>query len=148
MAALLVDARLDVAAHHSLGHFTHEKSSVGCAAALATIDTLLGEGLLARAEVIGARLQDRLQALQMRVPLVGEVRRAGALLGVELTRPDGSAARDEAEAVMYACLSAGLSFKIGQGNVLNLSPPLVISDAELDAAASILEAALLSVAAG
>jgi len=48
---------------------------------------------------------------------------------------------------MYACLSQGLSFKVGQGNVLNLSPPLIISDQQLDTALDILEHALLSVVA-
>jgi len=147
MAALLVDERLDVAGDQALGHYTHEKSPVGCAAALATLDVLESDGLLARAEVIGARLQARLDRLRTRVPLIGEVRRAGALLGVELVRADGTPARDAAEAVMYACLSAGLSFKVGQGNVLNLSPPLVICDADLQAAGDILERSLADVAA-
>jgi len=49
---------------------------------------------------------------------------------------------------MYACLARGLSFKIGQGNVLTLSPPLVITPDELDAALAILDAALSAVEAG
>lgn len=147
MAALLADERLDVAGDRALGHYTHEKSSVGCAAALATLDCLVQDGLLERAGEIGARMRARLEALRARVPLIAEVRVIGALCGVELVRADGSAARDEAEAVMYACLSAGLSFKVGQGNVLNLSPPLVIGDADLERALDILEAALLQVAA-
>ena len=43
---------------------------------------------------------------------------------------------------MYECLAHGLSFKVGQGNVLTLSPPLVIAPADLDAALDILDAAL------
>ncbi len=148
MAALLVDAKLDVAGDRALGHYTHEKSSVGCAAALATLDCLVEDGLLARAGAIGRVMDGRLRALAARSSLVGEVRTIGALCGVELVRADGSPARDEAERVMYACLTAGLSFKVGQGNVLNLSPPLVIDDAELDRALGILEQAILAVAAG
>ncbi|MCE7876040.1 MAG: hypothetical protein DYH14_01685, partial [Betaproteobacteria bacterium PRO3] len=53
--------------------------------------------------------------------------------------PDGSPARDEAERVMYGCLARGLSFKIGQGNVVTLSPPLVIGEGDLDRALDILE---------
>ncbi len=119
---------------------------MGCAAALAMLDCLIEDGLLARAEVIGARIRKRLVALAARVALIGEVRVIGALAGVELVRADGTPARDEAERVLYACLSAGLSFKVGQGNVLNLSPPLVISDAELDLALDILETAISAVA--
>ena len=46
---------------------------------------------------------------------------------------------------MYHCLAHGLSFKVGQGNVLTLSPPLVIAEDDLDAAFSILDAALTAV---
>jgi 4-aminobutyrate aminotransferase len=148
MAALIARQDLDLAGRQALGHYTHEKSSVGCAAALATLDCLELDGLLARADLIGARIGRRLEALRARVPLVAEVRCIGALAGVELTLPGGAPARDAAERVMYACLASGLSFKVGQGNVLNLSPPLVISDAELDTALGILEQALLAVAAG
>jgi 4-aminobutyrate aminotransferase len=51
-------------------------------------------------------------------------------------------ARDEAERVMYACLSRGLSFKVAQGNVLVLSPPLVIDEADLARALDIVDAAI------
>jgi 4-aminobutyrate aminotransferase len=148
MAALIARADLDVAGRQALGHYTHEKSSVGCAAALATLDCLELDGLLARADAIGARIRSRLDGLRARVPLIADVRCIGALAGVELSLPGGAPARDAAERVMYACLANGLSFKIGQGNVVNLSPPLIISDAELDTALGILERALLSVAAG
>ena len=47
-----------------------------------------------------------------------------------------------AEAVMYRCLSGGLSFKVGGGNVLTLCPPLTITRTELDAAFDILAASL------
>jgi len=44
--------------------------------------------------------------------------------------------------VMYRCLSRGLSFKIGGGNVLTLCPPLTIKRDELDAALDIVAEAL------
>ena len=148
MAALIAKAQLDVAGDVALGHYTHEKSSVGCAAALATLDCLELDGLLGRAEPIGHRIKSRLDGLRAHIPLVSEVRCIGALVGVELTLPGGAPACDEAERVMYECLANGLSFKVGQGNILNLSPPLVISDQELDAALRIMERALASIAAG
>ena len=49
---------------------------------------------------------------------------------------------------MYHCLANGLSFKVGQGNVLTLSPPLVITTGELDAAFAILDAGLTAVEGG
>jgi 4-aminobutyrate aminotransferase len=48
---------------------------------------------------------------------------------------------------MYGCLERGLSFKVGQGNVLTLSPPLVIADADLDRALDILDVAIAEVEA-
>jgi len=44
-----------------------------------------------------------------------------------------------AEEVMYRCLARGLSFKVGQGNVIVLAPPLVIAAAELDRALAIVQ---------
>jgi 4-aminobutyrate aminotransferase len=49
---------------------------------------------------------------------------------------------------MYGSLARGLSFKVGQGNVLNLSPPLVIQQRELDDALAIVDAALGDVEGG
>ena len=45
---------------------------------------------------------------------------------------------------MYHCLAHGLSFKIGQGNVVTLTPPLIIAPEELDRALDIIDAALLA----
>ncbi|HEX8012609.1 MAG TPA: aspartate aminotransferase family protein [Casimicrobiaceae bacterium] len=147
MAALIARADLDIAGDRALGHYTHEKSSVGCAAALATLAVIEHERLLEASRTLGARAMARLEALQRRHPLVAEVRGIGLLLGVELQRDARPAAR-EAEQVMYECLARGLSFKVGQGNVLTLSPPLVIAPEDLDRALDILDAALRAVEGG
>ena len=148
LAALIARRDLDVAATMALGHYTHEKSPVGCAAALATLDVIAEDDLLARTRRLGELAQGRLATLRERHPLVGEVRALGLLLGVELVGPDGRPARDAAERTMYECLARGLSFKVGQGNVLTLSPPLVIAESDLGAAFDILDAALTEVARG
>jgi len=136
MAALVAREGLDVAADRALGHYTHEKSSVGCAAALATIEAIESEGLLERANRLGARAMEGLRAMQARLPAIVEVRGIGLLLAVELKEPD------RAEDVMYRCLANGLSFKIGQGNVIVLAPPLVIEERDLDNALRILAEAI------
>jgi 4-aminobutyrate aminotransferase len=91
----------------------------------------------------------RLQTLAGRLPLIGDVRGLGLLIGVELVADCATRqpAPDAAEAVLYGCLARGLSFKTTMGNVLTLSPPLTVSDAELDLGLDILEAALLEVSA-
>jgi 4-aminobutyrate aminotransferase len=144
MAALIAREGLDVAADRALGHYTHEKSSVGCAAALATLDVVEDGRLCERATRLGERALARLREMRRRVPVVGDVRGIGLLLGVELVDPaSGAPARDLAERVHYECLSSGLSFKVGQGNVLVLSPPLVIGEADLDRALDVVEQAIV-----
>ncbi len=133
MAALIARAGLDVAADRALGHYTHEKSSVGCAAALATIAVIEKERLLARSRTLGARALAKLKAMQRRLPAIVDVRGVGLLIGVELASPA------LAEEVMYRCLARGLSFKVGQGNVIVLAPPLVIEAADLDRALAIVQ---------
>jgi 4-aminobutyrate aminotransferase len=145
MAALIARRDLDVAPTIALGHYTHEKSSVGCAAALATLDVIDDERLLERSHALGSWALRRMQLLKQRHRLVADVRGIGLLLGIELCRADGTPARDEAERTMYECLSRGLSFKVGQGNVVTLSPPLIISEPELETAFDILDAALSAV---
>src|SRR6185437_6725655 len=132
MAALIAREDLDVAADRALGHYTHEKSSVGCAAALATLDVIRDEGLLEKSRELGAYGLKRLRDL----PGVREARGLGVSFGAEVA--DAALA----EAVMYRCLSRGLSFKVGGGNVLTLCPPLTITRDELDAALDIVAASL------
>ena len=134
MAALIAREDLDVAADRALGHYTHEKSSVGCAAALATLDVIRDEGLLGRSRELGAWGLERLRRMQP----VQAVRGLGVSFGVEVAPPV------LAEAIMYRCLANGLSFKVGGGNVLTLCPPLTISRGELDEALDILEVSLRS----
>lgn len=147
MAAVIAREGLDVAAERALGHYTHEKSSIGCAAALATLDVIADERLCERASELGARALSRLQAMRQRLPQVGDARGAGLLLAVELVDPaSGAAAPALAERVLYRCLAEGLSFKVGQGNVVVLSPPLVIAESDLDRALDIVESAIASAA--
>ena len=76
--------------------------------------------------------------------LIGDVRGRGCLLGVELVldRDARTPAPDAADAVLYAALDRGLSFKTTMGNVLTLGPPLVVTDAQMHLALDILDQAL------
>jgi 4-aminobutyrate aminotransferase len=136
MAALIAREDLDAAADRALGHYTHEKSSVGCAAALATLDVIQDEDLLERSRELGTYGLERLRRMQAAQTTIRAVRGMGVSFGVEVASPA------LAETVMYRCLTGGLGFKVGGGNVLTLCPPLTISRAELDAALDILEASL------
>lgn len=133
MAAVVARRGLDVAGDRAVGHYTHEKNPVCAAAALATLEVIDSEGLVARARVEGQRALVRLGELRDHAPLVSDVRGIGLCLAVELCR-DGEKASDEAEGVLYACLEEGLSFKVSDGNVLTLMPPLTIGREQLDRA--------------
>ena len=125
LAALIAREGLNLGQHISLGHYTHEKNPLACAAGLAVLDVIEQEDLLARSRRLGQEALDRLHRLTADLPAVKEVRGAGLLIGIELHDAD------LAEAVLYRCLSAGLSFKVGQGQVLVLAPPLNVAEADL-----------------
>jgi len=144
MAALITREELNIVGDRALGHYTHEKSSVGCAAALATIDCLYEDGLIENAITLGKHAMHRLIEMQSRLPLIHEVRGLGLYLGIEL-RYDGKPANDEADTVLYHSLSNGLSYKVGGGCVLTLCPPMMITSDELDKALDIIEEGITSV---
>jgi 4-aminobutyrate aminotransferase/(S)-3-amino-2-methylpropionate transaminase len=106
----------------------------GCAAALATLDVIESEDLLARSRSIGSAAMDRLRALQRRLPQIGEVRGLGAMVGIELVHGKDKAPNKEAvEAIVAAAREDGLILlPTGTyGNVIRLLPPINLSDAEL-----------------
>ena len=144
MAALLVREDLDVTGDRALGHYTHEKSSVGCAAALAAIDCLFDEKLIENSAQLGNRGLDFLSQMKERNPLVHEVRGLGLFFGIEL-RSEDQPAYKQAEKIMYHSLSNGLSYKIGSGCIITLCPPLMISEKELLSAFDIIETGLQTV---
>jgi 4-aminobutyrate aminotransferase len=150
IAALIARPELDVAGAWALGHYTHEKNPLTARAALTTLQIIEDEGLVEHARRLGARSLERLRELQARHRLVGDVRGLGLVLGVELVldRETKAPATDAAEAVMYRALDRGLSFKTTMGNVLTLTPPLVVSEAEMDAALGILDECLSEVERG
>ena len=141
LAAMIACEALDVAGDRAMGHYTHEKSPVGCAAALATIKYIENHNLVEHARKLGQHALERLRAMKDRYPVIGDVRGLGLFLGIELVKDRQTRERafDEAEAVMYAALSKGLSFKLTMGNIITLTPPLTITREEMDAALAIIE---------
>jgi 4-aminobutyrate aminotransferase len=145
IAACIARADLDVAGDYAFGHYTHEKNPVTAAAALATLQVIERERLVDNAAAVGAHALARLREMQRRHPLIGDVRGRGLLLGIDLVldRDSKAPAADAAEHVMYRALSHGLSFKTTMGNVLTLTPPLITTRPQMDAALDILERCLV-----
>jgi hypothetical protein len=74
LAAVIAREDLDVAPDRALGHYTHEKNPVLCAAALATIDYIEIHGLVTHARELGRYTLERLGEMKARHPLIGDVR--------------------------------------------------------------------------
>lgn len=120
---------------------------ISCAAALGALETMEVENLVARAQHIGKILGESLRALQMKYPIIGEVRGRGAMQAIELveagTKNPNTAAMN---AVVKYCQSKGvLVLTAGTySNVIRFLPPLVIIDELLLDAMSVLEAGFAS----
>jgi 4-aminobutyrate aminotransferase/(S)-3-amino-2-methylpropionate transaminase len=117
---------------------------VACAAALAAITTIEEDGLVERARALGARTASRFAAFSQRFPFIREVRGAGAMQAIELDHDENGPGRagrvvDQAARGGLLVLTAGL-----YGNVIRTLMPLVMTDAQLDEALDVLEAALAS----
>lgn len=144
LAAMIARQDLDVAGDRALGHYTHEKNPVACAAALATIKYIEDHDLAGHARGLGELALARLVEMKDRHPLIGDVRGLGLLLGIELVKDRATKERatDEAEAVMYNSLSRGLSFKLTMGNIITLTPALIITQQEMEQALAIIDGCL------
>jgi len=145
MAAIVCKEKLNIAAQVSLGHFTHEKSPLGSAAALAAIDYMEENGTLVQVSLAEEFVARRLNELKARHSFIGDVRGKGLLWGVELVKDRTTKEKDNltAERTLYKCLELGLSLKVSDGNVICLYPPLIITIAELNESLLILEHAMV-----
>lgn len=117
------------------------------AAGRAVLATVVGDGLPEQAAKVGAVLQDALRALDSDV--IGEVRGRGLAIGLELVDP-ATGDRDPrlAAQVVYRAWELGAVVYYVGGNVLEITPPLILSEAEAVRAAEILGAAIADAAAG
>jgi 4-aminobutyrate aminotransferase / (S)-3-amino-2-methylpropionate transaminase / 5-aminovalerate transaminase len=123
---------------------------LSCAAALAAIETIEKDDLLARSTATGRRFEERARSWQKRWPLVGEVRGLGGMCAVELVRNTETREPADAETKEVAkyCYEHGL-ITITAGtfnNVIRILVPLVVSDEQFEEGLSVIEAALASVA--
>jgi predicted acetylornithine/succinylornithine family transaminase len=109
---------------------------LACAAALATIETIDSDDLLARAVAIGRQFTSFFERLRERCGWIKEVRGKGCMIGVELSI-DGAGA-------VKACMDRGLLINCTHQTVLRLLPAMNLSDAELNEGCGILEDVLVN----
>jgi 4-aminobutyrate aminotransferase/(S)-3-amino-2-methylpropionate transaminase len=128
---------------------TYGGNPVVCAAALAAIETMRTDDLCGAARHIESIMLPRLSALAAKYEAVGDVRGRGAMLAIELVRPDSLDPDPVLTAeVSSACHREGLiTLTAGTyGNVLRFLPPLVIGDALLAEGLDIVDAAFAATA--
>ncbi|MBF0160898.1 MAG: aspartate aminotransferase family protein [Magnetococcales bacterium] len=104
------------------------------AAALATLDVLLEQGVLAEVPGKGEYLLEQLRTLQLRHKMIRSVRGKGLMIAVELNSP--------AEEILGVCLVRGLLLSCQMGTVLRFLPPLTVTREEMDRAVAILDGVL------
>ncbi len=124
---------------------------VAIAAAHAVLDLFAHGALLQRVETIGSRIEERMRDWASAHPIIGDVRRLGAMAAMELVknRDTKEPARSETEAlVKLACERGLLLIPAGTyGNIIRLLVPLVVEDAELDEGLDVLGGCLAAVGA-
>ncbi len=104
---------------------------IACRAALATIETIESDGLLARAAAIAARFQEQFEALRGEIPGVfRDIRIRGAMIGLDLSFDAGD--------IVNECLNRRLLVNVTHTHVVRLLPALTISDDQIDEGCAIL----------
>jgi len=132
LATERVAGSFPVGAHAS----TFGGNALTSAAAVAVVQTLLGEGVLAHGRAMGERLRGGLERLRATQPTIRDVRGAGTLIGAELTMPSAS--------VVERCRQEGLIVNATAQTVVRFAPPITVSAAEIDEALAIFDRVLRS----
>lgn len=134
---------------------TFRGNTLAMAAGAATLRFVVREGLAERAATVGAKMLARLEGLRAALPVIGDVRGRGLMIGLELVDPDGPSdacgARPVdpglAVRVREACLERGLIVELGGrfDATVRLLPPLTLTDEEVEAVLERLSDALFAV---
>ena len=95
---------------------------LACTAALTTLATIEKDGLMARAEVVGAAIRQGMKDALVGVDGIVDIRGLGLMIGIELDRPCGE--------LVTQALNAGLLINVTAEKVVRLLPALVMTDAE------------------
>ncbi|QBI56591.1 aspartate aminotransferase family protein [Streptomonospora litoralis] len=123
---------------------TYGGNAVSCAAALATLDVIEDEGLVANAARMGERLREGLAGVAADHPVIGDVRGLGLMIGNEFTAPDGSPDTATATRAHKAAADKGLLLLTcgPHGNVVRMIPPLIVTADQVDEAVTLWSAAM------
>jgi acetylornithine/N-succinyldiaminopimelate aminotransferase len=140
IAAALVSQQVADAISFGDHGSTYGGNLLACRAALCVMTELVEGGLIGHINRVGPHFEQRLKAIAATHPIVKEIRGAGLMWGLELSR--------DAAPVVPAGLGHGVIVNRTAETVVRLLPPLVITETEIDEALGRLDAALGAVGAG
>jgi acetylornithine aminotransferase len=103
---------------------------LSCAAGLATVNTIIDDGLEQRAAALGDRIMHGLRDALAGVDHVKEIRGMGCMIGIELDKP--------CKSLFATAMKHGLIINVTADSVIRLLPPLVMTDHEADQLVDIL----------
>src|SRR5260221_7985218 len=135
---------LDVAP--AINMYTMAGNPVACAAAMANLNEIERLGLVSQAGPVGSYLLNKLNELQERHALISDVRGLRMMLGLETVRDRGTkepAHRERAFELGLVVFYGGI-----YSNVMEITPPLIMTEAEGDEGMAILDQAIGEVEAG
>ena len=126
---------------------TYGGNVVACAAATATVQAMRDEDMPGNAQKRGAQLMSRLRHLQQEYAVIGDVRGLGLMVGVEFRTPERKPDKPTTKAIIQACQQRNLLLLTcgSYDNIIRWIPPLIVTEKQIDEAASIFAEALKEV---
>jgi predicted acetylornithine/succinylornithine family transaminase len=107
---------------------------LACAAACASLQTILEEGIIENSREVGEYFLARLQGLKIKHSIIVEVRGKGLMIGVVLSAPGAD--------IVTKCMERGLLINCTNENILRFVPPLILTRHDVDSAVEILDGVL------
>jgi 4-aminobutyrate aminotransferase len=105
---------------------------IACRAGLATLQIIQEENLMTHAVEVGNYIQGRFRKVQKKLPIIGDVRGKGLMVGVELINADGSPASEIIKAVIKGIGKRGIALTKCGASSLRIAPPLIITQEQAD----------------
>jgi ornithine--oxo-acid transaminase len=117
---------------------TYGGNPLGSALAMEAIKIIIDEELVANSFVSGCMLRHKLEDLRKKYPIIKQVRGKGLMNAIEIDETYNM----PADGICYKLLKNGLLAKTTHGNIIRLSPPLVIKEKQINEAVEIIEKSL------
>ncbi|WP_067936086.1 aspartate aminotransferase family protein [Alicyclobacillus kakegawensis] len=118
---------------------------ISCSAALATLQVFKEEHLLENCRAMGNYARKKLDELQSRHPVIGDIRSIGLMIGIEIVNPFTHEPNGEGLLnILNRCLDKGVLFYLcgSAGEVIRMIPPLTVTQEQIDEGLNLLEEAL------